>query len=311
MTLLTTKLTNKSGASIEVTLKDEASDNISASFISNLKWSLYDADDAVINSRSDVVVTPIANPFYVTLTASDTDNADGLKRKLVVTFDADTSLGDDIAQEQTIIFEIEGDADEAVILDVENNLITLTQLQTYLNVSTADGYDDRLEDIINAVSEFCNTYTGRKLKARNLVEYYDGDGGDELYVDNPPINSTRSTIQIWGDTDVPRSYDTADLYSADSIDIYSDLGKIILLDDSFLSGRKTIKVSYNGGYTVIPYQLQRVALKICAALWKTEVDKLAGVRTIAGGGGSINLDIESVLTQFDRDVLDTFKRIKI
>jgi hypothetical protein len=197
----------------------------------------------------------------------------------------------------------------ASILDTENNLITLQQLCDALDKTIiTDGDDQKLERIINAASKFFNDRTNRLLKARANVEYCDGNGRDTLMVDNPPINSTPSTITICVDTDVPRTYPAANNYLPDSIVIYSKYGKIVLLDDSFYPGSQSIKVSYNGGYTTIPGDLEQACIEVCSMLWKREKDKLAGVIGISGTGGSINLDVQKALTPFAESVIEMYKR---
>lgn len=309
MTYISEKLTNRSGATITVTINDEDGNAISAGYITNLKWSLYDADGNVINSRSDVTITPIANPVDIDLTEDDTDNADGLKRELVLTFDADTSLGDDIAQEQTVIFEIEGDADESIIIDVENNLVTLNELKAYLDISTTDtDYDDRLERVINAVSTNFNNATNRLLKARNITEYKDSDGSDTIRLDQFPINSTAATISIYNCSHTPRDYTADEKASSDDILIYPLLGKVRLITSAFYEGYQTVKVVYNGGYTEIPFDLKQACLMICGRLWKREKDKLDGVQNVAVQGSSMSSDISDLYSGFVLETLEKYRR---
>lgn len=171
-------------------------------------------------------------------------------------------------------------------LDTVNNLISLSDLKLYLGISTGTTtYDARLTDIINAVSWRFNAETGRKLKARAITEYRDGDNSTFIFTNEYPINSNSTDIEIYIDTE--RSYSTSDKVSSDDIVIYSTMGKIVLDDDSFDEGAQSVKIVYNGGYSTIPYDLQYAAKEYARLIKHREDSNNIGVRSESVEGGSI------------------------
>ena len=122
-------------------------------------------------------------------------------------------------------------------LDTGNNLVTLLAVKSYLGIdTTAVDHDDRLERIIDGVSWEFNEYTGRKLKARDITEYQDGNGKANILTNQFPINSNSTSITIH--VDVNRNYTTDKLVDSTSIVIYSTEGKIFLDDDTFEAGEQ-------------------------------------------------------------------------
>ena len=193
-------------------------------------------------------------------------------------------------------------------LDSTYALITLANLREYLQVETADGYDDQLERTINAVSRWFSNQCNRKFPAQDLTEYYDGDNGKVLFLRNYPINSTASTIEIYIDTDTPRSYAAGDKVSSDSILVYSDEGKIVLDDDYFDKGPQSVKVVYNAGYTTIPHDLQEACMEMCAVLWKKESGKLQHTGSVSIAGASVTLELDKAAPAWVMDVIDRYWR---
>jgi len=130
-----------------------------------------------------------------------------------------------------------------------------TQVSGTINDAT---YDEMLNDLINQASWFLNAETGRELKSRSQTEYYDGHGGYELYLNHPPI----SGVTLNQDSD--RTYaSTTEIASTDYV-VYEDEGKLWLTGTSFLFDRQVIKVVYTGGYSTIPYDLQRACRELVA-----------------------------------------------
>lgn len=186
-----------------------------------------------------------------------------------------------------------------------DSLLTLNDVKSYLSTTSTD-HDARFNDIINAVSGMINTYTNRKLKARYYSssgtgggdpEYRDGHGGNALYMRQYPINTLSTDIIIIIDRD--RNYtDTDDQVGSTDIIIYADEGKIVIDNDIFDPGEKSVKISYNAGFTIttssaastdgsIPYDLQYAAKEYVRFLWKREKGDMVGIRSESVEGASI------------------------
>jgi len=188
-------------------------------------------------------------------------------------------------------------------LNTANSLITLAEMKTYLNISSAD-YDTILEQLIDGVSWKFNEYTNRKLKARDLTEYYNGEGKTELYTREYPINSDKDSIEIYIDSD--RAYGADTKVDADTIIIDSDIGKITLEEDSFVDYPQGTKIVYNAGYSTIPYDLTeacRKQVKFEFVKWK---DNREGKNTVNIDAGSITFNEDAMLPEVEQ-VLKRYK----
>ncbi|HFD04718.1 MAG TPA: hypothetical protein ENJ25_01075, partial [Firmicutes bacterium] len=72
-------------------------------------------------------------------------------------------------------------------LDTDNALTTLDDAKTWCGVNNTD-YDTLLTDFINSVSWQFNSFTNRKLKARDITAQYDGDGSNVMVLPEYPVN---------------------------------------------------------------------------------------------------------------------------
>lgn len=193
-------------------------------------------------------------------------------------------------------------------LDQTNNIIGVDELADYLgdDGSTAFG---RYELVVNAVSHLFNTYTNRKLKSRSLTEYYDGDGGQSLYLDNYPIVSTSTDIDIRIDTD--RDYTTSDKVSSTNIVIDSEEGRVRLETDVFDSGEHSVKVVYTAGYSTstMPWDLKYAAMEMSRFYLNRETKNRVGVRSEGAEGGSITYETDMPWSV--KQVLDMYRSPKV
>jgi hypothetical protein len=69
----------------------------------------------------------------------------------------------------------------------DNAWTTLSATQEYLGLSTADGKDDLLENLIERYSDSGRTYIGRDPFPSDYIEYHDGFGQDTVVCDHWPI----------------------------------------------------------------------------------------------------------------------------
>lgn len=188
-------------------------------------------------------------------------------------------------------------------LDTGNSLLTLTQLKNYFG-STSTTFDNRFYDLINVVSYRFNLETDRKLKARNITEYHDGDDKNFVQLNEYPINSNSTSISIYIDRD--RQYGTTSKISSTRIVIYSTQGKVFLRDRHFDNGEVSTKVVYNAGYSSIPFDLQYAAKEMIRLLWNREKNNRIGIRSESYDGGSISY--EGDMPWSVQKVLEKYKR---
>ncbi len=178
--------------------------------------------------------------------------------------------------------------------DTDNALLSVQDGLDFLGLGTttaSTAYNDDVCDLINYVSWRFNTETGRKLKAREYTEYYDGNGKTSLYLDNWPLASTTITITI----DSDRAFtSTGDIVTSTDVMLTTESGRVRLDGDYFDSGEKNVKVEYTAGYTTSSYfDLTEAAKEYLQILWnrKTAKDPVA-VRTEAYEGISRTFEPE-------------------
>lgn len=97
--------TERSTIAIRVTITDEAGASLTPT---TLKWTLTDANGAVVNSRSAVIVTPAATVVIV-LTDADLSLAalSGTTRYLLIEGTYTSSLGTGLALRDQLTFTID------------------------------------------------------------------------------------------------------------------------------------------------------------------------------------------------------------
>jgi hypothetical protein len=201
----------------------------------------------------------------------------------------------------------------ASVLDTTNALISLDTLKAYLSADINDEFlddtttDNELERIINAASRYANRYTGVDLLSREHTEYYDGDGGNTLFLDNFPVTTAAADIDLWVDTD--REYEDDDKIDGGDIILYADTGKVVLEDTVFSRGAQSVKITYTAGYALasVPADLAYAIKMICASMWKRKKDKLVNVTSVSMEGQSISL-AEKDVPALAIEILDEFAR---
>jgi hypothetical protein len=188
--------------------------------------------------------------------------------------------------------------------DAVNSLTTLAKLKVYLDIG--DNTDNtRLEMVIDAVSWFLNFRTNRELKARAQTEYHHGDGSNKLMLRQYPINSITS-VHI--STDSPRAYGADQLIGSTYIINDDKSNMIYYLDGVFSEGFNTVKVIYNGGYSTIPYDLERAAFMLASYVWKYERDKLSNVQAMTAQNMSMTINLDEY-AKFVRETIENYRRV--
>lgn len=190
-------------------------------------------------------------------------------------------------------------------MDTTNNLVSFNAVKAYVGAENTNDYDEILEQLIDSISWKFNSYTNRKLKARDLTEYYNGKGKTTLYLKEYPVNSTNETIEIYVDSD--RGYGADKKIDSDTIIIDTDAGKITLEEDSFVDYPQGTKVVYNAGYSTIPYDLAEACRKQIKYEFNKWKDNREGKNTVNIDAGAITFDNDALLSEVE-DVLKRYKK---
>ena len=142
-------------------------------------------------------------------------------------------------------------------------LTTHGRVKEYLGIKADDASKDAmLAEFVERISAAIGTRCKRVFEFESgITEYEDGDGiTSELIVRRYPIVSVTA---LYDDPD--RVYGSATLIAATDYTVDKERGIIRLDGFRFLNGLQNIKVVYDGGYKVIPQDLERTAIILCAA----------------------------------------------
>ena len=177
-------------------------------------------------------------------------------------------------------------------IDTTNSLVDLETVTAFLNADASNADQQAiLTYYINTASALCNTITMRKLKSRDLTEYYSGDGTNIILTNEYPITAITAVYD-----DLDRTYDSDTQIDSDDLAIRPDgLAYMIVYDGgAFNTGIKNIKVQYTAGYTTIPYDLQQACLEIIAYYFKNTEENRFGVTSRTIGGGSVTIETNKI-----------------
>lgn len=165
-----------------------------------------------------------------------------------------------------------------------------------------DEHDAELARLIPGVQAFLEQKCARQFERATVTEYYHGAGAwggyrksaasawrNSLLVARPPIVSITN---IWDDP--ARAYGSTTLLAASQyLTANAEAGLILLDGISFQEGLNNIKITYVGGFTTIPADLEEAAIEMVWAAREKGAHNLIGVRSRAVGEGNIqfvNLD---------------------
>lgn len=141
-------------------------------------------------------------------------------------------------------------------------LSTRDSVKTALGI-TGNAEDARIDALLVSVTVFAETYCGRQFFDATYTWFAPvrNTGISELRPPNTPVAAVTS---IHVSTSIPRVYGSAELLVADT-DYIVDGDEIHRIGACWPAGIRTVRVVYDGGYAVIPSDLQRAAEEIIAA----------------------------------------------
>lgn len=171
--------------------------------------------------------------------------------------------------------------------------ITLPEIKSYLTINS-DTNDANLALLANYACAVVESYIGQKLQATNYVEFHNG-GRSSIFTDRVPINNVAEVAEYDGIQYVPLIPPNPDgslintsananviqfVWHTDSGQISRDVGRLsgdtklnLIKPLSFQNFAKGIRVTYNGGYTVIPGDLKLATLDYIKLLHKQDTAK--------------------------------------
>ena len=139
----------------------------------------------------------------------------------------------------------------------DNALVTWELTQSILDLP--DGSQTLGEFLINSASQRAENIAKREFGSEERTQYYAGDGREKIILDNYPVTVISG---LW--LDASREFGDNTEITSDKYELEDGEGIIYLFDRVTPEGRKTIKITYTGGYSTIPTDLQQAVIETVA-----------------------------------------------
>jgi len=186
------------------------------------------------------------------------------------------------------------------------SFVTLSQVKDYLDIpSGTTDHDDFLSGVAARVSGILEEYLDRQIEAGDVTdEVRDGDGSDTIYTRQWPVNSvskveTRYTLSgSWSEVD------------SSDYEFDGDRGRIILKSGFFPAGERTVRLSYNAGYSAIPSALVQACLELTALVWldSKKGEMRLGLSSLGAGEGGSQAFVQRKLPEMLLKAVNRYKR---
>ena len=139
-------------------------------------------------------------------------------------------------------------------------LTTVARVKTEIGLKADDSQNNaKIAELIERVSSVISGECGRTFEYQQFTEYFNGDGASgTVNLTHYPFDSS-AAFSLYDDTE--RAYGASTLIATADYIIDDDTG-ILTLDGNltFSRGKRNIKVTYYGGYKVIPQDLEMAAI---------------------------------------------------
>lgn len=160
------------------------------------------------------------------------------------------------------------------------DLCTLQELKDFMVISQTDTSKDvNLTLYIKGIGEQIQKQIGRNIFAKDYVERYKGTNTSELVLNNYPVN-TVDMVEYVFENEVYRTLDDYEY------ELNEDGGFLIKDDGWLLEGysirymsdkvdfpRRHIRVTYNAGYTDVPFELKLLCMQYISDLYVMDNSK--------------------------------------
>jgi len=185
-------------------------------------------------------------------------------------------------------------------------LTTLENAKKYLQ-DQGDPQDNHtwLALHINAASAWIASFTGRKhlvFKATDITEYRDGDGSQQIYLEEFPVRQiTQVILSPFSDAGVTTTFPGPVSPAISTTDMYfiENDGLLVLKVASFREGIRTVQIDYRAGYYAEDEpdpndapsperaMLEMLVLEAISIRWKKWKDQETGIKTRSQGDNSV------------------------
>jgi hypothetical protein len=192
----------------------------------------------------------------------------------------------------------------------DNALIELSDLKGFLSIPDANtDQDTELETLINYLSDLFDVATARHLRSGTRTELRDGDGTEDLYLRDWPIEEQDgSSVVLYIDYD--REYAETSKIERSDFMVYQDTGLIRLENDVFPCFPQVAKVIFPGGYHTIPGDLRLAIKEACMFFRKRGKNAAVGVSSISASPGGTITYLKTDLPKTVQTILARYRRTR-
>jgi hypothetical protein len=170
-------------------------------------------------------------------------------------------------------------------------LTTLANVKQWLEV-TSNTNDALYTRLINAASEFIETWCNRTFAQAAYNEVRNGPGGVTLLLRNAPVTAVAS-LKIDGVV-IPLS-------TAWNVDGYILMGNLLQLRGfKFARGAGNVEISYTAGYVTTPAEVEQVCIELVSGRMKNGRGDRIGVSSKSLAGESISFYRNDLTTDMKR-----------
>ena len=182
------------------------------------------------------------------------------------------------------------------------DLCLVADVKAWLGITATDN-DAMIQRLITAASEFIEQWLSRDIVVTTYTnERYHGRGAPMLMLKNWPIVSVSAITVTAQDGTLLSTYAATDCW-------FDDRSVYLLNGNTFAKGYGNVQVTYQAGYSTIPYGLSQACIELVAMRYK-ERDRIGQVsKNLAGevvtfSQKDMPADVLTYLTQI-RNVVPT------
>jgi len=274
--------------------------------VTNTEWATW-ADGSI--GDYDIAMSSLGGDLY----AADMPSAIATGTMLRITYYE--QAGDSPATDDLVIGKHTGNwtgtISDGDVGELGAGLITVARAQQHPQLTTVD--ETILGVYVAAASAAVVTWCSREFAQDTFTETYDGDGTNEIVLDQFPVESiTSCTITDDDDTDYDIDADEFRIDTAAAIVRFKPSSTADY--NYFPSGFRNVQFVYTAGYATVPEDVQSAVAQVAAGLYGTDSrDGSVASETMGDYAYTVNTaaDADSVMTPFARRVLARYRDIKI
>ena len=197
------------------------------------------------------------------------------------------------------------------------DLCTLQELKDFMGIAQTDTSKDAILTLyISGISQQIQKQIGRNIFAKDYVERYKGTNTAELVLNNYPVN-TVDMVEYVFENEVYRTLDDYEY------DLNQDGGFLTKDDGWLLEGysirymsdkvdfpRRHIRVTYNAGYTDVPFDLKLLCMQYISDLYILDTKKKPELKSYKIDDISYEYNSEIKFSEDQLKIIKSYKDVR-